>query len=391
MAKTYLDETGLALVWAKIKASFSTQAYQTIRANQKNVTATTLNDTLNIVGGGSVSVDGDAENKTVTISSTGEANTINTVKVNGTALTPDSDKAVNVLATVNVHIGTVNAGSPTFIPKNGTPGISSAEDGKTVVIAKFGAFTSTSEQLKFGWTASGSYLPAYYYTPSGTKTSLIANRVNGRTYAFLYVSNSSYGEWILIGDLDTNTDTHYTTHLYATTSSGTSNAAVATNGNLYLRLFDNTTARESHKLTGAGGISVTSDSSGNITFTGTTYNAMSESEATTGTAETSRVITAKVLKAAMDNAIAAAQVGAATFKGTVDAYSEITGDSYKKGWYWLVKTAGTYAGQSCEAGDMIFAISDKGSSAANTDFTVVQTNMEPISEITNSTINTICV
>ena len=64
-----------------------------------------------------------------------------------------------------------------------------------------------------------------------------------------------------------NPDTHYTTHLYATGASGTSNAET-TNGNTKLRLFDNTTARESIGLTGSGTVNVTSNNSGTITITG---------------------------------------------------------------------------------------------------------------------------
>ena len=64
-----------------------------------------------------------------------------------------------------------------------------------------------------------------------------------------------------------NPDTHYTTHLYATDESGTSNAET-TNGNTKLRLFDNTTARESIGITGSGTVSVASNNSGTITITG---------------------------------------------------------------------------------------------------------------------------
>lgn len=108
-----------------------------------------------------------------------------------------------------------------------------------------------------------------------------------------------------------------------------------------------------------------------------TYLAMPQSEATTGTSTNQRLITAKVLNKTIDDKIAASEVGAVMFHGSVTAYSAITGDSYKKGWYWLVGTngAGTYAGQACEVGDMIFAIKDKGSSAADGDFTVVQNNL----------------
>lgn len=69
---------------------------------------------------------------------------------------------------------------------------------------------------------------------------------------------------------DTNTDTHYTTHLYATGSSGTSHATSATS-NPYLRLFDNTTARESIQIKGSGATTV-SATNGVITISSTDNN-----------------------------------------------------------------------------------------------------------------------
>lgn len=112
-----------------------------------------------------------------------------------------------------------------------------------------------------------------------------------------------------------------------------------------------------------------------ISATNTTYTTMTQAQATAGTDTTGRLITAKILS----DTIAAAQVGAALFQGAVSAASTITGAAYKKGWYWVVGTAGTYCGQVCEAGDMIYAIADKGSAYKDADFTVVQNNIDTMS------------
>ncbi len=87
-------------------------------------------------------------------------------------------------------------------------------------------------------------------------------------------------------------------------------------------------------------------------------------------------------------AIANAQSGAAMFQGDLNAQSTLTNAAYKKGWYWVVGTAGTYAGQVCEVGDMVYAIEDKGSAYSASDFTVIQTNLD-IASITNAEIDTI--
>lgn len=91
------------------------------------------------------------------------------------------------------------------------------------------------------------------------------------------------------------------------------------------------------------------------------------------------------------SAIATAQTGAAMFQGTVTTSTAISGLSdYKKGWYWVVGTAGTYVGQTCEIGDMIYCISDYSSSYKAADFSVVQTNLD-IQSITNAEIDAIAV
>ena len=90
----------------------------------------------------------------------------------------------------------------------------------------------------------------------------------------------------------------------------------------------------------------------------------------------------------VNTAIDSAKVGAAMFQGTVSANSTISGSAYKKGWYWVVSTAGTYVGQTCEAGDMVFAVADKNGSYSASDFSVIQNNLD-LAAITNAEIDTI--
>lgn len=81
----------------------------------------------------------------------------------------------------------------------------------------------------------------------------------------IYIANEM-GVPILIANI--NTDTHYTTQLFVTDKNGTANATT-TNGNTYLRLFDNSTARQSIKIIGDGATTVTSDANGVITISST--------------------------------------------------------------------------------------------------------------------------
>lgn len=66
----------------------------------------------------------------------------------------------------------------------------------------------------------------------------------------------------------TDADTHWYSYLYATSGTGTANAAVESNP--YLRLFENSTNRSTLRLIGGTGIGISSDANGNITFVSTT-------------------------------------------------------------------------------------------------------------------------
>ena len=105
------------------------------------------------------------------------------------------------------------------------------------------------------------------YDGSSTKT------LNIKPGANVSVASDTDGN-ITIGA--TNTNTHFTTHLYAGAVDGSANAET-TNGNTYLILLDDSNVRDRRLIKGTGATKVTSDSSGNIiinsTDTNTTYTA----------------------------------------------------------------------------------------------------------------------
>ena len=106
--------------------------------------------------------------------------------------------------------------------------------------------------------------------------------------------------------------------------------------------------------------------------------------ATAGT-NTTQIATTAFVKNAVDTAI----TGAAAFQGKVDSGSAISSlTAYTAGWYWVVGTAGTYVGQTCEPGDMIFCTHDFDTAYSSSDFDVVQTNLD-ITAISNAEIDTI--
>lgn len=74
-------------------------------------------------------------------------------------------------------------------------------------------------------------------------------------------------------------------------------------------------------------------------------------------------------------AVQAAAGGAVAFQGVINSNTAISGlSSYTAGWYWVVGTAGTYVGQTCEVGDMIFCKTSNTTYSVS-DFNVVQVNV----------------
>ena len=82
----------------------------------------------------------------------------------------------------------------------------------------------------------------------------------------------------------------------------------------------------------------------------------------------------EALREAVKNVLAAND--AMVFKGVVNQDSDIAAADYQAGWTYKVGTAGTYKGQKCEVGDLIVCVKDHADSAADSDWTVVQTNID---------------
>lgn len=135
-----------------------------------------------------------------------------------------------------------------------TDGLMSAVDKTKLDGIEEGADKTTKAKIieALGYTPEESGATEVKVTPiitSGTKIGTIT--VNG-------TANDLYCQ--------TNTDTHYTTKLIVGASASATANASATNGNVYMNVLDNSTVRNAHKITGTGGTTVTSDSSGNITI-----------------------------------------------------------------------------------------------------------------------------
>ena len=82
----YLDDTGVALLWAKIKAAIAAKPDVNTTYTIQQSTADAHQFSL---------IGSDSSTVTITIPDNGEENVINTIQVNGTSLTP-TNKIVNI-------------------------------------------------------------------------------------------------------------------------------------------------------------------------------------------------------------------------------------------------------------------------------------------------------
>lgn len=92
---------------------------------------------------------------------------------------------------------------------------------------------------------------------------------------------------------------------------------------------------------------------------------------------TTQIATTQFVTNAISNGIAASD--AMIFKGTLgtDGTVEALPTTYSTGWTYRVIEAGTYAGQQCEIGDLLIALTNRsGTENQDADWTVAQTNID---------------
>lgn len=197
-----------------------------------------------------------------------------------------------------------------------------------------------------------------------TKTSDLTNDSN-------FVSDASY----------VHTDNNYTTTEKNKLSGIASGAEVNQNAFSNVKVGTTTVAADAKtdtlELVGGTNITLTPDATNDkVTIALSTSPALSGTP-TAPTASTGTDTTQIATTAFVQDAIAAVQVGASVFKGTVNSNTDISGlTGYKQGWYWVVATKGTYVGEECEVGDFIFCVANRGSAYSANDFKVVQANID---------------
>lgn len=109
------------------------------------------------------------------------------------------------------------------------------------------------------------------------------NWLNESVVEFMYDGEC----WNVLGsivdnDNDTDTDTHHTAYLYVGGAGAFANSET-TNGNTYIKLFENSELRSQLKISGGGHVTVSSDDAGNITISSPVTDNVTSNKVTSGT------------------------------------------------------------------------------------------------------------
>ena len=342
-------------------AEVNQNAFSNVKVGTTTVSADSKTDTLELVAGSNVTLTPDATNDKVTISATDTTYsdftgaTSSSAGTHGLVPAPNSGKTSEVILSDGRwhRLGTGRTATEVRITHQ-----AGSETPETLVT--IGTATTT---------LAGFMPPADH-----VKLSEIAEGAEVNQNAF---SNVKVGTTTIEADAKTDTIELVGSNVTLTPDATNDKVTIGiTASNVTTALGNTAVAR------------ATGDASGNNIAN--TY-APKASPALTGTptaptasagTNTTQIATTAFVTSAVQTAI----TGAAAFQGT--APTSFAPTNYKKGYYWVVGTAGTYAGQTCEPGDMIFAIKDYGTAYAASDFNVIQTNLD-ITSITNAEIDTI--
>lgn len=350
------------------------------------------------------------------VSTGGEPNTIESVKVNGSALTPDANKAVDVKVEESTTNGKVKVNG-TDVAVHGLKSAAYTESSAYDASGAAAAVLGTSSDAATAKTVYGAIALA------NTKTSNPGTVTNVSGTSPISVANGTSTPTVSIQAASKTQDGYMSseafTKLDGIAEGATANVGTVTNvsGTAPISV-SNGTSTPTVSIAAASGSSAGSMSSAHYTKlegieTGATKNAATATtpkmdgtaavgtetayakgdhvhptdtsrapiaspefsgtpKAPTATAGTSttQIATTAFVQTAVANAVGSA------FQSVVTSNTAISGAAYKKGMFWVVGTAGTYVGQTCEVGDTIYAVKDKGSAYSASDFTVVQTNID---------------
>lgn len=424
-AKEYLDKDGLSVLWTKIKATFAliTHTHTVSEITNFPSSMTPSSHTHgNIQNGGTLQSSdvaiGNGDKLVITDSSDSNKVARASLSFDGSTATQALTKkgtweTFNNYTHPTVTIDGVSFNASAGIIHYGTCNITSASatvsctgftlaTGAWIAVQFTGNTSSSSNALQLNINGTGAKYVKYYHGSDMSMPSNAGIFSNNKVF-FLVYDGTSYR---IVGELDTNT---------TYTLSGSNNTITLTdsNGGTTSATVSDTKATQAAAITTSGAYPVIlAYSTATTAVTNTlnksstlTYNPSTKALLTGGSIDgyvlgdacqklvdtsissgssSSNLPTTAAVATYVDGEIGSAISGTAAFKG--EAPTTFAPTNYKGGWHWLVTTAGTYCGETCDVGDMIYAKTD-GTTFNAANFTIVQTNIAPISSTDINNLN----
>ena len=317
-----------------------------------------LSGKVDIVSGKGLSTNDYTTNEKTKLSGIAEGADVSTIKSiskNGTALSIDSSKNVNIEVPTKVSQLSNDSG---YLTEH--QNISGKAD-KATTLSGYGitdAYTQTQVDDKLSAKANkASTLAGYGITDAKISSGTITLGSNSITP----VTDISGKQDKITGAATTITSSNLTTNR-ALISNGSGKVAVSDVTSTQLGYLNSVTSNVQSQLNAKAPLA-------SPALTGTP---------TAPTADASvnntQIATTAYVTTAINNVLNASN--AMVFKGTIGENGSVTSlpTSHQVGDVYVVSTAGSYAGQNCEVGDMIVC-TITGTASKNSDWTVVQSNI----------------
>ncbi len=272
---------------APSNAEKNQNAFSNVVVGSTTIAADTSTDTLTLVAGDNITITPDATNDKIAISAKDTTYSLSSFGITATAAELNKLDGVTATATEINYIDGVTSNIQTQLDnkaaKSHTHTVANITDlTATVTELNYMDGVTSSVQAQLDGKASSGHTHSYAGSSSAGGAATSANKLNtnaGSDTQPVYFSNgipvkTTYTLGKSVPSNAVFTDTHYTSKNIVGSNSAVSNTTTAlTNGNVYLNSVENGMVTSSHKISGSGATTVTTDNSGNIVVnsTNTTY------------------------------------------------------------------------------------------------------------------------
>ncbi len=266
-------------------AEVNQNAFAKVAVGSTTIAADQESDTLTLAAGTNVTLTPDATNDKVTFATPNVNLYVGASDDNADGAATNGNLHLNLIqGTLRSHINIKGTGATTVTSdENGIISIHSTDTNTNTDTKNTAGSTNSSKKLflvgaetqsenPVTYSHDTAYVSAEGYLYSGSQKTVTVTDVTNSAPTLAWGTTSTVatvgGKALTVKmPANPNTDTHHVAHLYVGATETAANEET-TNGNTYLKLFENSVLRDEYNIKGSGSVSVSSEN-GNITITGT--------------------------------------------------------------------------------------------------------------------------